>query len=159
MPLVHNSRVQPEWIDYNGHMSEAFYVLIFGHATDAFLDAIGLDAETRSQAKVSAYTVEAHIRYVREVQEGEAVEVQTQLVGHDAKRAHLFHTMARAADGTVVATEEILVLHVDTQAGGTAPFQPVAANALEQLQKRHDRLPRPQDVARAITMPSRSVTG
>ncbi len=26
--------VKPEWIDYNGHMSEAFYVLVFGYETD-----------------------------------------------------------------------------------------------------------------------------
>ena len=29
--------VRPEWIDYNGHLSEAYYVLVFGHATDAVM--------------------------------------------------------------------------------------------------------------------------
>ncbi len=159
MPLVHNSRVRPEWIDYNGHMSEAFYVLIFGHATDAFLEAIGLDADHRQQAQVSAYTVEAHIRYLSEVREGEELQVRTQLVEHDPKRAHLFHTMVRLADDTLVATEEILLLHVDTQAGRTAPFESATATSLQQLQQRHDQLPRPKDVGRAIKAPCPPVVG
>ena len=45
--LLHSESVQPEWIDYNGHMNLAYYVLIFDHATDAFLDYIGMTEQCR----------------------------------------------------------------------------------------------------------------
>ena len=37
--------VRPEWIDYNGHLSEAYYVLVFGHATDAVMARLGMTPE------------------------------------------------------------------------------------------------------------------
>ncbi len=30
----------PEWIDYNGHMMDAYYFLAFTEATEAFLDHV-----------------------------------------------------------------------------------------------------------------------
>ena len=38
-PVVWREPVQDAWIDYNGHLSEPYYVLVFGHATDAVMDA------------------------------------------------------------------------------------------------------------------------
>jgi hypothetical protein len=66
---VFTATVRPEWVDYNGHMSEAYYVLIFGEATDAFYDHVGLDHAARQRDRVSIYTVEAHIRYLVEAHE------------------------------------------------------------------------------------------
>ncbi len=34
-PLVYETCVKPEWIDHNGHMNVAFFVLAFDEATDA----------------------------------------------------------------------------------------------------------------------------
>ena len=39
--------VQDDWIDYNGHLSEAYYVLVLGHATDHVMEAIGLGPDYR----------------------------------------------------------------------------------------------------------------
>ena len=44
---IHRGVVLPEWIDINGHMNVAYYVLAFDHATDAFFDYIGLDSAYR----------------------------------------------------------------------------------------------------------------
>lgn len=109
-----------EWIDYNGHLSEAFYVLIFGYATDQVMDGIGLDAEARSRTGSSLYTVEAHIRYLREVALGTEVEVVSTIVSAGAKKLHLAHEMRVA--GELVATEELMCLHVSGEPAATAPF-------------------------------------
>ncbi|MFE4722958.1 thioesterase family protein, partial [Streptomyces sp. NPDC056728] len=69
LPLLH-STVRAEWIDYNGHMSEAFYVLVFGHATDALMIETGLHSGYRESTGCSLYTVESHLRYLRDVPEG-----------------------------------------------------------------------------------------
>lgn len=60
-PVLLRQRLCPEWIDYNGHLSEAYYVLIFGFATDAFLDAIGMTDAYRRSTETSVYTLEAHV--------------------------------------------------------------------------------------------------
>lgn len=112
--------VEADWIDYNGHMSEAFYVLAFGFATTAVMDALGLDEEYRTQKSASLYTVEAHVRYLDEVSMGDTLEITTVIAGSGAKKLHLAHEMH--IDGSLVATEEILGLHVDTASGSTVAF-------------------------------------
>src|SRR5262249_20619926 len=106
---LYRTPVRPEWIDYNGHMHEAYYVLVFGHTTDAFLDFIGMDAAYRERTKTSLYTVEGHIAFVEEVPLGTELRVATTIVASDAKRVHLFHDMTRGSDGARLATYELLV--------------------------------------------------
>jgi acyl-CoA thioesterase FadM len=119
---LHRARVRPEWVDYNRHMNEAYYVLVFGDATDAFYDYIGLDDAFRRREEISIYTVEAHIRYLIEAPEGEALEVATRVLGYDSKRLRLHHSMARARDGAILAVTEISALHVDKRVLKACPF-------------------------------------
>ncbi|MFF1713208.1 thioesterase family protein [Streptomyces sp. NPDC058268] len=129
LPLLHRT-VRPEWIDYNGHMSEAFYVLVFGYATDAMMIETGLHAGYRESTGCSLYTVEAHIRYLDDVAEGAHLAVRTRILGADAKKARFTHELyvvkepeaEIAPDATPVATTELLALHVDQNAGKSAPF-------------------------------------
>ncbi|MFJ1898987.1 MULTISPECIES: thioesterase family protein [unclassified Streptomyces] len=132
LPL-HRETVRPEWIDYNGHMSEAFYVLVFGFATDRMMIETGLDSEYRESTGCSLYTVESHIRYLRDVSEGDRLAVRTRVLGADAKKtrfSHELYVLGRdapddaepAPDAEPVATSELLALHVDQRAGRTAPF-------------------------------------
>ncbi|UNS98330.1 thioesterase family protein [Streptomyces tubbatahanensis] len=135
LPLFRQT-VRAEWIDYNGHMSEAFYVLVFGHATDTMMDAVGLDPAYRESSGCSLYTVEAHVRYLKEVPEGTPLAVRTRILGVDGKKLRFAHEMyaGEAADGReegqdpagqdegaeAVATIELFALHVGAQ--GSAPF-------------------------------------
>ncbi|MGH3505078.1 MAG: thioesterase family protein [Nocardioidaceae bacterium] len=116
----HVERVRDEWIDYNGHLSEAYYVLVFGHATDDVMDALGMDEAYRTETGCSLFTVEAHIRYLDQVGPGDELEVRTRLTGGGDKRLNLMHEMY--VGNRLRATEEIVTLHVDTGAGRTAPF-------------------------------------
>lgn len=123
---AHRTSVRPEWIDYNGHLSEAYYVLVFGDATDAVMDRIGLDAAARERDGSSLYTVEAHVRYVQEVALGAELVVTTTIAGSAPRKLHLAHEMT--VDGELVATEEILCLHVAGEPARATPFpQPVGA--------------------------------
>lgn len=133
MPEVppHQEPVRPEWIDYNGHLSEGYYVLVFGHATDALMDHIGLDAAYRSATGNSLYTVEAHVRYLDEVPAGADLTVTTRVIGADAKRVRLAHELL--VDGRLRATEEIMALHVDGAEGRTTPFPDAVRTMLETL--------------------------
>ena len=110
--------VQDAWIDYNGHLSEAYYVLVLGHATDAVMAELGLGPQYRSANDASLYTVEAHVRYLKEVSRGSDLEVRSSVIGVTAKLLWIWHELW--ADGRLRATEEVLGVHV--RDGSSAPF-------------------------------------
>lgn len=103
-------RVRPEWIDYNGHLSEPFYVMVFGFATTNLMDVTGIDEKYRTETGHSLYTVEAHVRYLHEVGPDAELLVTTSVVSAGAKKVRLCHEMS--VGHTLVATEELLALHV-----------------------------------------------
>ena len=117
-PVVWREPVQEAWIDYNGHLSEAYYVLVLGHATDAVMDAVGLGPAYRAANDASLYTLEAHVRYLDEVPGGSDLEVRSSVIGATGKLLWIWHEMY--ADGRLRATEEILGVHVVR--GSSAPF-------------------------------------
>ena len=123
---TYSTPVREEWIDYNGHLSEAYYVLVFGFATDTAMEALGLGEDYRAATGCSLYTVEAHVRYVQEVNRDAQLEVRTLVAGSAQKKLHLAHEMR--VDGEIVATEEILGIHVD-QTSGRATVLPEATRA------------------------------
>ena len=123
---TYSTPVREEWIDYNGHLSEAYYVLVFGFATDTAMEALGLGEDYRAATGCSLYTVEAHVRYVQEVNRDAQLEVRTLVAGSAQKKLHLAHEMR--VDGEIVATEEILGIHVD-QTSGRATVLPKATRA------------------------------
>jgi acyl-CoA thioester hydrolase len=117
-PLVWREPVQDAWIDYNGHLSEPYYVLVFGHATDAVMDLVGIDSAYRHANDASLYTVEAHVRYLDEVPAGAELEVRSTVIGATAKLLWIWHELW--VDERLRATEEVLGLHVT--GGRSTPF-------------------------------------
>jgi acyl-CoA thioester hydrolase len=149
--------VDKVWVDYNGHLNDAYYLLIFSLATDALMAQVGLDAAGRKATGHTMYTLEVHLNYVQEVHEGVAVEVRTQILGVDAKRVHVFNTLHRQDDGTLLATNEQMLSNIDTsnaQTGPrTAPFAASVAALLLPLAQAHASLPRPANAGRSIALP------
>ena len=148
-------QVRDEWIDYNGHLSEAYYVLVLGHATDELMDAVGLGPSYRESTGASLYTVEAHIRYLDQVGPGERLEVRAWVIGASAKTLWIWHELW--AGGTLRATEEILGLHVDTgSVTGTPASTPFPDDVAAQVQAA--ATPPGPDASRAIRVTPRSTT-
>ncbi len=141
---LHRELILPDWIDYNGHMNVSYYVLVFDHATDQFLDYIGLTAAFRAAGSVSAFTAELHVNYVREVKEGDEVFVTTQLLDYDEKRFHYFHRMYHAGEGYLAATSELLCLYVDMSVRRVAKMPPSIMNKLLEIRQSHAVLPTPE---------------
>jgi acyl-CoA thioester hydrolase len=154
---IYRDVVRPEWVDYNGHLRDAFYLLIFSFATDALLDRIGLDDAARRERGRSVYTLEAHVNYLHEIKEGTHVRVDARVLAHDAKRLHLYlELFAHGHDAAVSASEQML-LHVDTRDGPkAAPFDAdVAARVAELHALQRDCAP-PAYAGRVIALlPSR----
>ena len=111
--LVHEESVQPSWVDYNGHMNVAYYVLVFDHGTDALFELLDMGPDYRARTESSDFVVESHICYISEVVEGDPLQVASILLMHDKKRMHLFHHMYNGETGKLCATIELMVVHVD----------------------------------------------
>jgi acyl-CoA thioester hydrolase len=147
--------VQPGWIDYNGHMNVAFYVLAFDKATDGLLDHLGLGETYRRASNHSMYALEAHVTYDRELKLGAPLAIDTQLIDADAKRLHYFHRMTHAEEGYLAATSELLALHVDLAGPRAAPLPEAAQAAVARLLEQHRRLPPPPQLGRRISLARR----
>ncbi|MCQ3803178.1 MAG: 3-hydroxyacyl-CoA dehydrogenase NAD-binding domain-containing protein [bacterium] len=142
--------VEPDWVDYNGHMTESAYLAAFGWASDALFRYVGIDEQYRAEGH-SFYTVETHIHYRREASVHQDLFFTTQLLGVDQKRLHIFHTMFDADRNRLSSTEQML-LHVDTQAGCAAPIRSEPARALAEIARAHQTLPVPPEVGARMTL-------
>ena len=141
---LHEVLVAPAWIDYNGHMTEHRYLQVLADTTDAFLRRIGILGPYIDTGR-SYYTVESHIRHLGEAHAGDRLVVATRLLGHDAKRLHLFHELLAPGDlDAPIATGEHMLLHVDRTAGRTVPADPAVLAALEEIAESQRELAWPQ---------------
>ncbi len=147
---LHSATVLPEWIDYNGHMNVAYYLLAFDQATDVVLDHFGVGKAYVVAEKRSLFVVDAHLTYAREVVEGDPLRFASRLLGADDKRLHLFHEMFHATDGTLAATAEFMLLHVDLIQRRACPFGEAVAAALAAQAAAHAALPRPPQAGRSV---------
>lgn len=153
--LVLSTTVEPAWIDYNGHMNVAYYVLAFDKGTDGLLDHLGLGAAYRERTGHSIYVRESHVTYERELRRGDPIVVTAQLIDADSKRIHFFECMSHAEAGYLAATAEILALHVDLAGPRSASLPDDARSRLETLLDGHRRLPAPPQLGRRISMAPR----
>ena len=150
---IHREQVRPEWVDYNGHLRDAFYLLIFSFATDALMDYIGLDEAGRALSQSSIYTLESHINYLQEVKAGAEVRIETQLLGHDAKRLHIYHAMYLPGASDPVSVSEQMLLHVDMRGPRSAAFHPEVMARVQEIATAHSRLAQPKYAGRVIRLP------
>lgn len=155
MPALttYTTQVHPDWVDYNGHLRDAFYLLIFSYATDALMDTLGLTSENREASGHSLFTLELHLNYLHEVKLGADVEVHTQLIAHDAKRLHLYHSLHRVGDASELAGNEQMLLHVDLAGPHAAPFSATTLDKLTAISAAQADLPRPALLGRVIGLP------
>ena len=142
--------VEPDWVDYNGHMSEWAFLTVFGWASDALFRYLGIDEAYRNGGH-SYYTVETHLNHRREASLGEPVRVTTQVLGSDAKRLHIFHTMYR--DAEMLCTGEQMLVHVDTAAGRSVPLSGGPAAAVAAVTAAHASMPVPSQAGSRMAIP------
>lgn len=148
--IRHEEPVQPAWIDYNGHMNVAYYVLAFDHATDAALDAMGLGAAYADRSGMSIFVADMHVAFRQEVHAGDMLRFESRLIGLDDRRLHLFHTIFGGKSSGPVATNEIMCVHVDLESRRPIALPPDRKDAVEALWRAQKGLEMPQGVGRVI---------
>jgi acyl-CoA thioester hydrolase len=145
-------RLEPQWIDYNGHLNVAYYNVLFDRAVDEVYELIGLGPSYLERTNHSTMVVEAHVRYVRELKLDDPVRVAIQLLDYDAKRIHLFEELRHATENWISATSENMTLSVDMTTKKVAPFHDSVLRALVRMKAAHAGLPRPHGAGRNVHM-------
>ncbi|MEO1688783.1 MAG: thioesterase family protein [Pseudomonadota bacterium] len=136
--------VGPDWIDFNGHMRDAYYMLVVSWANDALMDAVGMGPAYLRETGCTFYNLENHIRFLREAHEGERLRADLRVIDVDAKRVHLISEVRAVAENALCALNEAVLLHVRQGApAAAAPFPPEVAARLQALCDGSADWPRP----------------
>ena len=147
---IHLARVLPEWIDYNGHLNMAYYVLMFDNATDRFFDLIDLGVDYVARCNHSAFVLETHVTYRQEVGLDDLLRFTFQIIDADEKRLHYYFEMYHADQGFLAATSEQIAMHVNLQARRSATFPPEMKARIDAFLIAQAELPRADGFSRSI---------
>jgi acyl-CoA thioester hydrolase len=141
-----------DWIDLNGHMNMAYYMIAFDKATDVLLEQLGLAADYTENELGMIFVLEAHLTYRRELVLGDPIRVSTQIIDHSPKLLHLFHHMYRGDEADVVAMNELLLIHIDFESRRSSPWPRSAMTRLEAMAAAHRALPVPAQAGSKIAI-------
>ena len=109
---VYRVTLAPDWIDYNGHLRDAYYGLAASYAVDAVMDHLGIDAAYRERTRCTLYTLELHLHYLHEVKFSDELEIRSSVLDFDAKRIHVGCLFSCARVEGTVASAEMMLMHV-----------------------------------------------
>jgi len=128
------ANIETAWIDYNGHLRDAYYGVVLSNAIDDLMDQLGLDAAYRSETRCTLYTLEQHVYYLHEVKLSDALIVENLVLDCDLKRIHLGSIFRCERVPEPVAVAETMLLHVrQAEQPGSAPFPAAVETRLEGL--------------------------
>jgi acyl-CoA thioester hydrolase len=145
--------VRPEWIDSNGHMNLAYYVVVFDLATDILYKTLDIGDAYREATGNSCFTAETHTLYEREVHLGDKLLVRGWLLGADTKRLHYFHEMFHLESGERSAAQELMALHIDMGVRRVAPYPADRYAALQRAVNEYAPATLPKGAGRRIALP------
>jgi acyl-CoA thioester hydrolase len=148
--------VVSDWVDYNGHMNDAAYAIVFSNSVNALMDRIGLDAAARKRSGQTLFTLQMMLHYFKEAKEGDALVVTCQLLEHDDKRMRVWLDMATPGGEHLAASEQLLISVAQADGSSRAvawSFETKAA--LEALAKAQSGLPHPPAAGSGVALKRR----
>ena len=151
--------IDPAWIDYNGHLNFAYYMVLFDQAIDAAFLPLGLGPDYVAKRNKSYFTVELHTHYLRELSPSDRVRATLQLLAHDHKRIHVYQELIHDTEGWVSCACEQLFLHVDMATKKTAPFPDDVLAHLEAMWLAHAHLPVNPRIGQVMNIPGKAPKG
>jgi acyl-CoA thioester hydrolase len=145
--------VRPEWIDFNGHMNVAYYLLAFDEASETLDAFLGLSPEYRERTNNGTFVGDIHITYLREVRQGDPLRITGRVIACDAKRMHYWLEMFHATEGFLAATAEFMMLHIDMSVRRVAPMAPELVDWVERVRDAHAVLGAPDGLGKVMKVP------
>lgn len=150
--IVHEGEVRAEWIDANGHMNVAYYVLAFDGGVDRLWEKFGITDEYLQNRRGSTFAVESHITWLNELLEGESYFVTSLILGYDEKRIHQFMRLYHATSRSLSATAEWMNLHVNLDSRRVCPWPDDILARIGEFAQQQDDQAWPEQAGRRITI-------
>ena len=116
-------KIIKEWVDYNNHLNMAYYILIFDQALEVMLEKFKMGADSAKNNYRSTMVVETNTKYIREVKEGDEVDIVLTFFDHDKKRLHLKLKIIEKETKKISATIEWLSLYVNLETRKVTEFE------------------------------------
>lgn len=155
-PADYRCAIEPSWIDYNGHLRDAYYTLVFSQAIDALMDEVGVDQPYRAATACTLFTLELHMHYLNEIKASDTISVRSRLLGVDAKRIHLGLALSCPRLAEPAALGECMLLHVcQDPAPKSAAFPAAIRQRLDDWHALDAQLPLPALGSRKMQLPVR----
>ena len=150
--IVTEEVVPSEWIDINGHMNVAYYVLAFDKAVDDLWSRLGITEEYIRSGAGTTFAVECHVTYQRELREGDPYRVTSQILAYDEKRIHQFQRMYHAKENFLAATAEWMNLHIDLGTRRVSRWPEFALKALQEFSNDQVRGEFPEEAGKKMSV-------
>jgi len=151
-PIFLDATIKEEWIDYNGHMNMAYYILLFDQALTNFLESLDLGLEYVRESEKSLFALENHVTYQQELELGDPIYVQFQLLDIDKKFIHYFMRLFHKDTHKISATMEQISLHVNMDNRLPCRFDENTLNNLQEILDSHKNLEIPRELGRSIAI-------
>ena len=113
----HSEPLQDNWLDLYGHLNEAYYLVPFSNTTWIMQDHFDIGSAYFDETGCAIYTVETHLRYLNDVRAPASMDIETLILGSDAKKIWFAHRML--VGEKLCATAEFMALHYDTRESRT----------------------------------------
>ena len=114
----------PDWTDYNGHMNLAFYIHLFDQGWDVLLDKFQMGGDSAKIEKRSTFAVESHTKYIKEVRQGDEVDINLLFLDHDLKRMIYQLEIFSKTGNYRAATTEVCSLYVNLETRRVTEVEP-----------------------------------
>ncbi|MCP4438835.1 MAG: acyl-CoA thioesterase [Aureispira sp.] len=108
--------------DFNNHMNVMHYVGMFDQATWHFFASLGITPDYLRSNNKGMFAVEQHIKYLKELQAGDLVHIQTELLEMKPKIIIFKHYMYNSSTQDVAAETRLVGAHVDQTLRKTVLF-------------------------------------
>jgi acyl-CoA thioester hydrolase len=141
--------IEPAWIDHNDHLNMGYYPVIFDRASDEVFKTFGFGPDYVAATNHTTFSLEFHVRYLKEVKLGEKVRSSFFVIDHDTKRFHTFQELHNES-GTLCATGEGLTIHVTLEGPKVTPMPGDILGRVAAMATDHAQLPRPDGVGSRI---------
>jgi acyl-CoA thioester hydrolase len=111
--LTYRGVVYPWHCDHMGHMNVMWYASKFDEASWQLLSSLGLSQSRFASDGTGMAAAEQHTKYLQELRPGDAITIHSSLLAVTDKSIRILHRMLSDASGEIVATTEIVAVHID----------------------------------------------
>ena len=152
MELLLEDYVKEDYLDFNNHMNVTAYYIVFNKASGRFTSSLGFDRAGREQYRMTIFTLETHITYLKEVTEGREFKIFGRILDYDEKRIHFYEEM-RNETGEILATCESMFLAVSQETRKSGVFPKKLLDSLKDFYEKTTEEPWPKHAGRQIGIP------